>query len=231
MATTIKTVPALSATVTGGGDASATKQDAQTALLEALETLETAISGKLPAAGEFSVFVGGGEAATSAKQDTANAVLGGTTDTAVDGDATGSISAKLRGINKALAAQLLDPDNVWTASHLPNTNTKATCVKAAPGAGNRLVVTGITATLAAGSTAPSAVEVSISLIEDAAGTPVTRWSAVTSLQAVAGDKGGVAKAVYIPATAANKSMTLEFSAAGGTNTYESVTLEGYTVAE
>lgn len=189
MATTGKSSPALSATVTGGGDASAANQTAT------------------------------------------NAALGATTDTAVDGDAAGSVSAKLRGINKALAAQLLDPDNVWTASHLPNANTKATCVKAAPGAGYRLVVTGITATLAAGATAPSAVEVSISLIEDAAGTPVTRWSAVTSLQAVAGDKGGVAKAVYIPATAANKSMTLEFSAAGGTNTYESVTLEGYTVAE
>jgi hypothetical protein len=124
----------------------------------------------------------------------------------------------------------VDPDDCWTAEHTPAVNTKATCVKAAT-ADKRHVCTGITATLAAGATAPGAVQLSVSLIEDAGGTPTTRWSAVLALQAVAGDRCGVTRQCWIPATALNKSLTLEFSAAGGANTYESVTMEGITLSE
>lgn len=122
------------------------------------------------------------------------------------------------------------PGDCWTAEHTPAANTKATCVKAAT-ADKRHVCTGVTATLAAGATAPDAVQLSVSLIEDAGGTPTTRWSAVLALQAVAGDRCGVTRPCYIPATAVNKSLTLEFSAAGGENTFESVAMEGITLSE
>jgi hypothetical protein len=124
----------------------------------------------------------------------------------------------------------VDPDDCWTAEHTPAVNTKATCVKAAT-ADKRHVCTGITVSLAAGAVAPTAVQLSVSLIEDAGGTPTTRWSAVLALQAVAGDRCGVTRPCYIPATAVNKSLTLEFSAAGGANTYESVAMEGITLSE
>jgi hypothetical protein len=123
-----------------------------------------------------------------------------------------------------------DPDDCWTAEDTPAVNTKATCVKAAT-ADKRHVCTGITVSLAAGAVAPTAVQLSVSLIEDAGGTPSTRWSAVLALQAVAGDRCGVTRPCWIPATAVNKSLTLEITADGGANTYESVAMEGITLSE
>jgi hypothetical protein len=122
------------------------------------------------------------------------------------------------------------PADSWAAGHEPAVNTKATVTIAAPGAGKRLVVTGLTATIAADA-APAAVKVSVRLIEDAAGTPTVRLPMVLGLQAVAGAMAGGTRPCFIVALAQNTSMTLEFSAAGGANTYEAVALEGYTIAE
>jgi hypothetical protein len=122
------------------------------------------------------------------------------------------------------------PGDCFADAHEPAVNTKATIVIAAPGAGRRLVATGLTATIAADA-APAAVKVSVQLIEDAGGTPTVRWRSVLGLQAVAGASAGVTRPCWIPTVAANKSLTLEFSAAGGANTYQAVALEGYTIAE
>ncbi len=121
--------------------------------------------------------------------------------------------------------------NAWTQVHEPATNTQATCVQAAPGANLKNIVTSITGTLAAGSTAPTAVQLYLRLVEDAAGTPATIWTAAISLPATAGASSGIALTnLWIPVTS-NKSITLRFSAAGGTNTYETVSMQGIIVAE
>lgn len=111
----------------------------------------------------------------------------------------------------------------WTVVHEPAANTQAVATKAAGAAGVRHMCTAITATIAA-SAAPTAVVVSVRL-RDGAGGPVL-WSAVLALTATAGDRSGVAQSgLRIPGSAAT-AMVLEFSAAGGANTNEAVTLSG-----
>lgn len=119
--------------------------------------------------------------------------------------------------------------NVWTASHVPAANTTATITKAAAGAGTKNVCTALTVKLVAGATAPTAINVSVSLIDGAAGGTTYLWRATMSLPATAGADNGIALSnLWIPGTA-NTAMTLEFSATGGANTLESVTMSGTTV--
>lgn len=106
-------------------------------------------------------------------------------------------------------------------NHNPGTNTQATATVAAPGAGLRNVLTSVIAKLVGGTSAPTAINLSLNVIGGAsAGTPV--WSVTISLDATAGrDNGFVLDDVYIP-VALNTALTVEFSVAGGTNTFESV---------
>lgn len=116
----------------------------------------------------------------------------------------------------------------WTSVHQPAANTQATTTKAAAGAGVTNVCTGITVTLAAGSTAPSAVQLSVVLRDGASGAGTVKWAGVLSLPATAGASVGITRSgLWIEGTA-NTAMTLEFSAAGGANTVEAVSLEGTT---
>ena len=120
---------------------------------------------------------------------------------------------------------------IWTVHHVPAANTVATITQAAAGAGVRNVCTGLTVMLVAGATAPTAIQVSASLIDGAAGGTTYLWRAVLSCPATAGATTGVAlSGLWLPGTA-NTGMTLEFSAAGGANTVESVSMSGTTVAE
>ena len=122
-----------------------------------------------------------------------------------------------------------EPTTDWTASHVPAANTKATITQAAPGAGLRLVATGLTVTLAAGSTAPTAVNVTVTLIDGASGGSTYLWRTTLSLPATAGANVSLTRECLWLWGTANTAMTLEFSAAGGANTIESVSLEGTTV--
>lgn len=118
----------------------------------------------------------------------------------------------------------------WTATHVPAANTQATVTKAAAGAGVRNVCTGFTVTLAAGTSAPSAVQISVALIDGATGGGTYLWRSVIALPAVAGAVTAFVKShCWLPG-AANTAMTLEFSAAGGANTIQSVTMDGTTTA-
>lgn len=120
----------------------------------------------------------------------------------------------------------------WNAQHAPAANTKATITKAAGASGVRNVCTSITVVLAAGATAPAAIQVSVALIDGASGGTTYLWGPnVISLPAVAGATSAfVIGQCWKPGTAAT-AMTLEFSAAGGANTIESVSMDGTTVAE
>jgi hypothetical protein len=121
--------------------------------------------------------------------------------------------------------------NIWSGHHVPAANTQATNSKAAAGVGIRNVVTWLTASIAATATAPTAVNLNINLIDGASGGTTYLWRTTISLPATAGEVRGVALSnLWLPGTA-NTATTLEFSAAGGANTIESVSFGGVTITE
>ena len=121
--------------------------------------------------------------------------------------------------------------NVWTQIHVPAANVVATKSQAAGGIGVRNVCTALTVVIAATATAPTAVNVTVNLIDGATGGTTYLWRTTLSLPATAGETRGIQKSnCWLPGTA-NTAMTLEFSAAGGANTVESVSMEGITITE
>ena len=121
--------------------------------------------------------------------------------------------------------------NITTHHHVPAANAQATISKAAGAAGVRHVCTGITVMLVAGATAPAAINVSVSLIDGATAGTTYLWRATISLPATAGASNGIALSnLWLPGTAAT-AMTLEFSAAGGANVIESVSMSIVDITE
>jgi hypothetical protein len=120
--------------------------------------------------------------------------------------------------------------STWAQAHEPAANTQGTTSKAADGAG-RHACTGLTATFTATASAPTAVEVAVRLRDGASGAGTVLWAGKLSLPATAGASVGVTRSGLWIVGTANTAMTLEFSAAGGANTTEVVSLEGVTLAE
>lgn len=120
----------------------------------------------------------------------------------------------------------------WSVFHEPAANAQATITKAAGTGTQRHVCTDLTATIAAQATAPAAVQVVARLRDGATGAGTVLWAAVLSIPATAGISCGVAIAFSHPKIGSQATaMTLEFSAAGGANTIEAVSLGGYTMNE
>lgn len=137
--------------------------------------------------------------------------------------ATDANRVDVTGSGSMLADRKVD----WSISHEPAANAQATITKAAGSGAQRHVCTTLSATIAA-TGVPSAVEVAVRLRDGASGGGTVLWAGVTALQAVNGDRAGfVLGGLRIEGSAAT-AMTLEFSAAGGANTIESVALTGYT---
>lgn len=121
--------------------------------------------------------------------------------------------------------------NYWDVQHVPAANAKATATQTSAGAGVRNVCTGFTVTLASNGTAPAAVQLTVQVVDGIATGTTYLWITVIALPAVAGAiTSFVRSGLWLPGTA-DTAMTIEFSAAGGANTIESVTMEGTTVAE
>lgn len=115
----------------------------------------------------------------------------------------------------------------WSANHNPAANTKATCTRAAGGAGVSNVCTGFTVMLVAGASAPTATTVTVALIDGDTGGTTYLWGPhVIGVAAVAGATNGIARQNLWRKGSANTKMTLEFSAAAGSNTLETVSMEG-----
>lgn len=94
----------------------------------------------------------------------------------------------------------------------------------------RNVCTGLTVVLVAGASAPTATTVSVALIDGAAGGTTYLWGPHNlGIPAVAGATNGIVVEPIRKPGSANTAMTLEFSAAGGANTIESVSMEGETI--
>lgn len=122
--------------------------------------------------------------------------------------------------------------STFTQSHIPATNTQATATQSSAGSGKRNVCTGFTVTLASGASAPTpGAPVSVSVIDGASGATTYLWRSIITIPAVAGAQVSIVRTgIWLVGSQAT-AMTLEFSAAGGSNTYESVTLNGVVVEE
>jgi hypothetical protein len=125
-------------------------------------------------------------------------------------------------------AQLVTEPGQWAATHGPAVNVKATCNQAAGGAGVRNVCQAVSINLAGDSTAPAATVLTVNLRDGAtgAGTILMTWT--IAIPATAGAFSTInLSGLNIPGTAAT-AMTLEFTAAGGAHTFESVSMSGTT---
>ncbi len=166
-------------------------------------------------------------AATQDSVPSANVVLetpglynGGAAATSIDRGR--SASAANLAAQSGIGVELTAPPGMWAINSMPAANTQATASKAAV-ASTRHVATSITATFAAGATAGAAV--AINLRDGATGAGTILWTGY--LAAPANDvRVLVISGLNIPGSA-NTAITLEFAAAGGATTLESVTLTGY----
>lgn len=121
--------------------------------------------------------------------------------------------------------------SIWSQHHVPAANTQATATQALAGKNARNVCTWLTVTLAGGAVAPAAVNVSVSLIDGASGGTTFLWRKTMSLAAVAGQENTFGLSGLWLVGSQNTAMTLEFSAAGGANTFESVSFGGTQIFE
>lgn len=123
-------------------------------------------------------------------------------------------------------ALVVAPPGNWSINNTPAVNTQATITRAAGGAGVRHVCTSISGTLI-GQTGAVEATVLLNLRDGATGAGAILWSQRYLLSAVM--LTGVAlTGLQIPGTA-NTAMTLEWAAAGGALSFESVALTGYDI--
>jgi hypothetical protein len=116
----------------------------------------------------------------------------------------------------------------WTVNHAPAAAAQATITKAASTTGVMFVADCVTATFVAGAAAPSAVQVTVVLRDGASGVGTVKWAAVMSLPATAGASAAPVQVCGLGIRGtANTAMTLEFTAGGGSNTVEAVSLRGH----
>lgn len=114
----------------------------------------------------------------------------------------------------------------WSVNHTPVANTQATITRAAGGAGVRHVCTSITFSLNALTTAAETT-VLVNLRDGATGAGTILWS--QRVHVIPGGTTGIALAPLNIFGTANTAMTLEFAAAGGADTFESVAMTGHDV--
>jgi hypothetical protein len=120
---------------------------------------------------------------------------------------------------------LLDP--TFTVTNNPAANTTATATHSAV-TGKQHICQTIHCTFNAGAVAPSAVQVSVVLRDGVSNSGTVLWATQMALTAVAGQASPVVEqsGLAIQGMVGN-AMTLEFTAAGGANTFETVALTGF----
>lgn len=128
-----------------------------------------------------------------------------------------------------LGAQISAPPGEWSINHTPAANTQATITRAAGAAGVRHVCKSITATLI-GLAAAVEATVLVNLRDGATGAGTILWSTRLLVQGGTGAETGISLSGLNIVGSAATAMTLEFAAAGGANTFESVAMTGYDVS-
>jgi len=140
--------------------------------------------------------------------------------------ARNSSAANQSAANPNFALQTAEVGN-WSQQNSPAANTQATTSRAAGGAGVRHVCTSITACIV--STGAGGGGGVINLRDGATGAGTILWSAQLGVPGINNGDSIVISGLSIVGSA-NTAMTLEFAAAGGANTTESVAMTGYTIA-
>lgn len=112
----------------------------------------------------------------------------------------------------------------WSVTHTPAANTQATISRAAGAAGVRHVCKSITVS-GIGLAAAAEASVLVNLRDGATGAGTILWS--QRIYIPAGGQNGFSIAGLNIVGSAATAMTLEFAAAGGANTFESVAMTGY----
>lgn len=126
----------------------------------------------------------------------------------------------------ALAVMAAAPGE-WSVTHTPAVNTVATITRAAGGAGIRHVLRSFTATVIGLAAAAEAV-LTVNIRDGASGAGTILKS--FPLYAPPGGQNGLAMSDLNIVGSENTAMTIEFTAAGGANTYESVSMSGNSAA-
>jgi hypothetical protein len=132
-------------------------------------------------------------------------------------------AATLAGATQPFAQLVADPGE-WTIVHTPAVNVQATATKAAGAAGVQHVCRSISAALNA-LTAAAETTVLLNLRDGATGAGTILWA--LRLHAIPAGTTGIAIAGLNIFGSAATAMTLEFAAAGGANTFESLSASGY----
>jgi hypothetical protein len=134
-------------------------------------------------------------------------------------------AATLAGSTQPFAALSASPGE-WSINHTPVDNTQATITRAAGAAGVRHVCRSVSATLI-GLAAAVEATVLVNLRDGAtgAGTILRSWRFL--VVGGAGSQVGVELSGLNILGSAATAMTLEFAAAGGADTFETVALSGY----
>lgn len=114
----------------------------------------------------------------------------------------------------------------WGTSNVPAANTAATISKSGV-TGQRHICRSITAAAISGATAPTAGTVTVVLRDGATGVGAILWQTTLGITATAGNSDRVAISGLSIAGTAGNAMTLEFTTAGGANTFETVSMTGY----
>jgi len=130
------------------------------------------------------------------------------------------------GAQSAAGAQLVASPGEWGLVSTPAANVQATVTKAAV-AGTRHVARSLDAAYVAGTVAPAVTNVLLNLRDGVSGAGTILWSVLLATQALAGDKDDYQSEGRNLVGTAGNAMSLEFAAAGGANTLESVALGGY----
>lgn len=118
------------------------------------------------------------------------------------------------------------PPGEWSQGHAPAAATKATTSKAAGGAGVRHVLRSFEVIVSALAAAAEAV-LTYTVRDGATGTGTILRTGTILVKP--GDMTGLAVSGLNLIGSANTAMTVEFTAAGAANTYESVGMSGYDV--
>lgn len=120
---------------------------------------------------------------------------------------------------------LSTPPGNWSVLNFPAVNTQATATRAAGGVGVRHILTSLHFSIAAGGTASGILQCQVRDGSSGVGTII--WSG--TLVAPIGDAREISLSGLSVVGSANTAMTIEFSAAGGATTQESVSMTGYSV--
>lgn len=124
---------------------------------------------------------------------------------------------------------LVSSPTEWTIVNAAAVNTAATVTKAAGAAGVKHVLTSITASLASdgtGMTVPAS-PVNVVVRDGATGAGTIIWEAVIGCPATAGDSRTIALSGLSIVGSAATAMCIEFTAAGGAHSFQTISGTGY----